>query len=119
MTFLDDSDEEDHPDLPPRFDVWLAERQVFSAAAALRALEEAEVDPEAVRAAHLRYRTAWLRFMVSLCNLPLADRPEAVEHVMEALREAHLLRPQGSDAGPGDADDPSRPIDVPPEVSHE
>jgi hypothetical protein len=31
---------------------------------------------------------------VSLCNLPMAERPAAVEHTIERLRVAHLsLRP--------------------------
>jgi hypothetical protein len=119
MHSIDDADEDDHPDLSPRLEVWLAERQVFTAAATLRELEDAGAAIEAVRAAHLSYRTAWLRFMVSLCNLPLADRPGAVEHVMEALREAHLLRPRGRDELPRRGDEPTHPLDVPPEVSHE
>jgi hypothetical protein len=119
MNFIDDAGEDDHPDLSPRLEVWLAERQVFTAAATLRELEDAGDAIEAVRAAHLSYRTAWLRFMVSLCNLPLADRPGAVEHVMEALREAHLLRPRGREGLPQSGDEPPQPFDLPPEVSHE
>jgi hypothetical protein len=87
MDVTDDAGEDDHPELPPQSDVWLAEQQVVAAAATLRELDATAENPAAQRAALVAYRTAWLRFMVSLCNLPLADRPAAVERVMEALRE--------------------------------
>jgi len=119
MPFKDDAGEDDHPELPPRLDVWLAERQVFAAAASVRELEESEAGSDALRAAQLTYRTAWLRFMVSLCNLPLGDRPAAVEHVMDALREAHLLRRRSRQALSAESEEPPRPADRPPEVSHE
>jgi hypothetical protein len=119
MDFIDDTGEDDHPELPPPRDVWLAERRVYGAAAHLRGLEGTSASSEAMRAALLDYRTAWLRFMVSLCNLPLAERPRAVEHVMESLREAHLLRPRGEREHLVRADAPPRPMDVPPGLSHE
>jgi hypothetical protein len=119
MDVIGDAGEDDHPELPPPRDVWLAERRVYAAAAHLRGLEGTDATSETMRAALLDYRTAWLRFMVSLCNLPLAERPRAVEHVMDSLREAHLLRPGGEREGLRRADAPSREVDVPPELSHE
>jgi hypothetical protein len=119
MDVTDDAGEDDHPELPPQSDVWLAEQQVVAAAATLRELDATAENPAAQRAALVAYRTAWLRFMVSLCNLPLADRPAAVERVMEALREAHLLRAPGDDDAPAAPERSGRPIGAPPEVSHE
>lgn len=119
MDVIDDAGEDDDPELPPPPEVWLAERRVYAAAAHLRGLEETAAAPDAMRGALLDYRTAWLRFMVSLCNLPLAERPRAVEHVMEALREAHLLRPNSERDVSWRADAAARARDVPPEPSHE
>lgn len=119
MDATDDTGEDDHPELPPQSDVWLAEQQVVAAAATLREVEATAESSSAQRAALVAYRTAWLRFMVSLCNLPLADRPEAVEHVMEALRDAHLLRASGDDDAQAAPERSGRPIGAPPEVSHE
>lgn len=116
MDLLDDAGEDDHPELPPPREVWLAERRVYAAAAHLRDLADSPSAPEAVRNALLDYRTAWIRFMVSLCNLPLAERPGAVEHVMEALRDAHLLRPAHERDGASRSDASTRSGDGPPEL---
>ncbi len=94
MTDLPDDDVD--AGLSPRLEVWLAERELLSAAANLRdALveESASADAADVR---ISYQAAWLRFMVALCNLPLAERPMAVDRVIDALRIAHLLRQQGT-----------------------
>jgi len=117
MDASEDSGEDDHPELPPPRAVWLAERRVYAAAARLRDLEAMVAEPDSGREAQLAYRTAWLRFMVSLCNLPLAERPQAVEHVLEALREAHLLRPTGERDQPCRPDATPRQVDVPPKPS--
>ncbi len=119
MDVTDDAGEDDHPELPPPREVWLAERRVFAAAAHLRDLEASVAEPEAMRGALLDYRTAWLRFMVSLCNLPLAERPMAVEHAMETLREAHLLRPTSERDARLRAAAPPRQTDAPPGLQHE
>jgi hypothetical protein len=77
------------------FEVWLAERELLSAAVRLRDLVADAVGDERLSAARIGYQAAWLRFMVSLCNLPLADRPEAVDRALDALRVAHALRADG------------------------
>ncbi len=94
MTDLPDDDVD--AELSPRLEVWLAERELLSAAAKLR---DALVDPACARQqseVRISYQAAWLRFMVALCNLPLAERPVAVDRVIDALRIAHLLRQQGT-----------------------
>jgi hypothetical protein len=79
---------------PPRLDVWLAERELLSAAHGLRNVASATTSSTREREARIAYQAAWLRFLVSLCNLPMAERPAAVEHTIERLRVAHLsLRP--------------------------
>ena len=76
----------------PRLEVWLAERELLAAAAVLRD-ERGMTVGEALATSHrVSYEAAWLRFMVALCNLPLHDRPVAVEHAIDALRDAHALR---------------------------
>ena len=75
----------------PRYEVWLAERELLSAAALVR---DARTQPES-RLARAGYGAAWMRFMVALCNLPFVERPVEVERVLEALRHAHLLRSRG------------------------
>lgn len=119
MDVIDDAGEDDHPEPPPPREVWMAERRVYAAAAHLRGLEDTLAAPEMMRGALLDYRTAWLRFMVSLCNLPLAERPQAVEHVMEALRDAHLLRPTGERDATLRAEAPPRQTAVPPELPND
>jgi len=117
MNVIDDAGEDDHPELPPPREVWLAERRVYAAAAHLRGLEQSVSAPDAMRGALLDYRTAWLRFMVSLCNVPLTERPEVVERVMETLREAHLLRGTSERGVPSKSDALPRVHDAPPEPS--
>jgi len=75
----------------PRYEVWLAERKLLSAAALVR---DARTDAES-RLARAGYGAAWMRFMVALCNLPCVERPIEVDRVLEALRHAHLLRSRG------------------------
>ena len=76
----------------PRYEVWLAERELLSAAALVR---DARTQPES-RLARAGYGAAWMRFMVALCNLPFVERPVEVDRVLEALRHAHLLRSRGA-----------------------
>lgn len=80
---------------PVQFEVWLAERELLSAAMQLRDLMGQASARARLDEARIGYQAAWLRFMVSLCNLPLADRPPAVEHALDALRAAHALRADG------------------------
>jgi hypothetical protein len=80
----------------PRLEVWLAERELLSAAAKLRDVLVEETAPADATEVRISYQAAWLRFMVALCNLPLAERPLAVNRVIDALRIAHLLRQPGS-----------------------
>ncbi len=75
----------------PRYEVWLAERELLSAAALVR---DARTEAES-RLARAGYGAAWMRFMVALCNLPFVERPIEVDRVLEALRHAHLLRSRG------------------------
>jgi hypothetical protein len=73
------------------YEVWLAERELLSAATLVR-----DAAPEEVNArTRAGYEAAWMRFMVALCNLPFGDRPGQVERVIDALRVAHLLRSRG------------------------
>ena len=74
-----------------RYEAWLAERELLSAAQALR--DDSDAGSGFTR--RIDYEAAWMRFMVALCNLPVARRPLEVERVVEALREAHLLRSAG------------------------
>jgi hypothetical protein len=78
-------------DQQPRYEVWLAERELLSSAALVR---DARTDAES-RLARAGYGAAWMRFMVALCNLSFAERPVEVERVLEALRQAHLMRSRG------------------------
>lgn len=75
----------------PRYEVWLAERELLSAALLVRD-SRTELETRRVRAG---YEAAWMRFMVALCNLPFAERPAEVDRVLEALRAAHLMRSRG------------------------
>lgn len=78
-----------------QFEVWLAERELLSSAMQLRDLIGQSPTRARLDEARIGYQAAWLRFMVSLCNLPLPDRPPAVEHALDALRAAHALRSDG------------------------
>ncbi len=84
-----------------RYEVWLAERELLSAAASVRDLSGART--------RAGYDAAWMRLLIALCNLPLAERPAEVERVIEALRMAHLLRSRGNLAGDAAPDTPPTP----------
>lgn len=84
-------DPDDEPFLQSRYEAWLAERELMSAAMVLRDADAGV----AVGRERIAYEAAWMRFMVALCNLPVAQRPLEVERVLEALREAHLLHCRG------------------------
>jgi hypothetical protein len=71
-------------------DVWLAERELLSAAFRLQDPTLTTQSSEREREARIAYQAAWLRFLVALCNLPLSARPSAVEHMIDRLRDAHL-----------------------------
>lgn len=105
----------DPPDLvhdAAHFEAWLAERELLTASVHLRDLAAAPSTPSQLEDARIGYQAAWLRFMVSLCNLPLAERPLAVDRALDALRSAHALRADGYPparvAPPGRADAPGR-----------
>ncbi len=74
----------------PHYEVWLAERELLDAATAVRDLRATSRSP-----ARVAYEAAWLRFMVALCNLPIAERPLEVERMIDALRTAHVLQSRG------------------------
>ncbi len=84
-------DPADELDTQPRYEAWLAERELLSMALAMRDAG----DGEHTGRARIGYEAAWMRFMVALCNLPVAVRPVEVERVLEALRHAHLLQSRG------------------------
>ncbi len=74
----------------PRYEVWLAERELLAAATAVRDLGATARSP-----ARIAYEAAWMRFMVALCNLPIADRPYEVDRMIESLRVAHVMQSRG------------------------
>ncbi len=86
----DSSDHADREESEPHYEVWLAERELLSAATAVRDLRAKSRSP-----ARVAYEAAWLRFMVALCNLPIAERPSEVERMIDALRVAHVLQSRG------------------------
>jgi hypothetical protein len=88
------SDPPDHignTETQSHYEVWLAERELLTAATLVR---DAAPD-EANARTRAGYEAAWMRFMVALCNLPFNERPAQVERVIDALRMAHLLRSRG------------------------
>lgn len=92
----------DPPDLVQdavHFEAWLAERELLTAAVHLRDLASGPGAAASLEEARIGYQAAWLRFMVSLCNLPLAERPVAVDRALDALRSAHALRADGVPPG--------------------
>lgn len=78
-------------DTQPRYEAWLAERELLTMALAMR---DAAPGRDAARA-RIGYEAAWMRFMVALCNLPVTVRPIEVERVIEALRHAQVLQSRG------------------------
>lgn len=84
-------DPADELDTQPRYEAWLAERELLTMALAMR---DAAPGRDAIRA-RIGYEAAWMRFMVALCNLPVTVRPIEVERVIEALRHAHALQSRG------------------------
>lgn len=75
----------------PRYEVWLAERELLAAATAVR--DAGETGERS--ATRITYEAAWMRFMVALCNLPVHDRPLEVERMIESLRMAHVMLSRG------------------------
>lgn len=86
----DSSERAGREESEPHYEVWLAERELLVAATAVRDLRAMSRSP-----ARVAYEAAWLRFMVALCNLPIAERPLEVERVIESLRVAHVLQSRG------------------------
>lgn len=86
----DSPEHSDRTESEPHYEVWLAERELLTAATAVRDLRAMARSP-----ARVAYEAAWLRFMVALCNLPLAERPLEVERMIDALRMAHVMRSRG------------------------
>lgn len=80
----------DREEPEPRYEVWLAERELLAAATAVRDLGATARSP-----ARIAYEAAWMRFMVALCNLPIADRPYEVDRMIESLRVAHVMQSRG------------------------
>ncbi len=87
----DDSGDSDHVAPEPRYEVWLAERELLVAATAVR--DAGETSERSTT--RLTYAAAWMRFMVALCNLPVQDRPLEVERMIESLRMAHVMLSRG------------------------
>ncbi len=86
----DSSERTDREESEPHYEVWLAERELLAAATHVRDLRATARSP-----ARVAYEAAWLRFMVALCNLPIAERPLEVERMIDSLRMAHLLQSRG------------------------
>ncbi len=80
----------DREEPEPRYEVWLAERELLAAATAVRDIGGAARSP-----ARVAYDAAWMRFMVALCNLPIADRPYEVDRMIDSLRVAHVMQSRG------------------------
>lgn len=88
MNDVPNTGEREEPE--PRYEVWLAERELLAAATAVR-----DVGAVARSSARIAYEAAWMRFMVALCNLPIADRPFEVDRMIESLRVAHVMQSRG------------------------
>lgn len=80
----------DREESEPHYEVWLAERELLATATHVRDLRATGRSP-----ARVAYEAAWLRFMVALCNLPIAERPLEVERMIDSLRMAHVLQSRG------------------------
>jgi hypothetical protein len=111
----DPADPRDLPVDVTRREVWLAERELLAAAARSHAAREAVDAAGLASGARMSYGAAWRRFLMALCNLPLSERPVAVDQALDRLRDAiggnapaalrdaagaHLSDPRPAPAGP-------------------